>query len=896
MKKNFKFMLVALFAFMGMNNAFAQSKPMAGNVITDDNYKYEVIANGNESTKTAELRITALNSPQTGNITITGHFTKVYDGVTWTLNVTRLGSEVFKNQTELTGVKFPAELQYIADKVFIGCTLLKTIEFEEGSQLRKIYTKAFATTQIDKANFSKCTQLQELEDYVFAEGGINMNSFVKEVTLPTSAMFTKLNKALANLTNLEKLNIKDTKITEIVANAFANDAKLKSMILPPTVKVIKNSAFEESSVEDLTIDLTSIEKVGEGGPVYGTTTVLKKLTFINPLKGTISANAFYGESLLGSDVTTYPGSDMIDMSTVTFGTTAHISTDAFGACDKIKKVKLGAIINNATSDYTIATKAFTGDNLNEVEFVGDITTNKAIDTKAFGEKLTKVTLLAIKAAGDDAGKFPIASQAFVFKTDADLTLTIGDILSTDATHPVMAATAFDMSALSKTAAIKIGAMMAKGKNYTKNAIKLAGTNNTTLEFTGYIEQKGLDVELIEGVAALKSITFDATIAEGGVKANVFKGIKGDYADGKQFALTFKGKLAAKAIEAGAFELADAAAGDGTKYCMVVKYDSEDHDNTFKEGMPFDQKTFNSSVVYGNLRDIKLTIKNAALAKTFAENQFDSPSKDIVYRIMMAPLAPENFFIVYGDNNNLGTSYARILMPAGKYKIDRRPTGKDADEVDQTGIVYTLYSVYKEEDDNSKLTSLNMLPMVSNDGFYYVNLTAPTVIIIKAQGTEKVNNKETKMWYETWDGVGTQSNKYDGDGSVKIATKIVTNEQLNDGTGNTGLEALTSAVLAANDVYLLSDPKNYAGVKAVKLDYSFPKPFINIGNFYALGKKYAGASRMIINWIGEENAATAIKSIKSATVDSDAIYNLAGQRVDASYKGVVIKNGQKYIQK
>jgi hypothetical protein len=31
-------------------------------------------------------------------------------------------------------------------------------------------------------------------------------------------------------------------------------------------------------------------------------------------------------------------------------------------------------------------------------------------------------------------------------------------------------------------------------------------------------------------------------------------------------------------------------------------------------------------------------------------------------------------------------------------------------------------------------------------------------------------------------------------------------------------------------------------------------------------------------------------------ESSAIYNLAGQKVDASYKGVVIKNGKKYVIK
>ena len=49
---------------------------------------------------------------------------------------------------------------------------------------------------------------------------------------------------------------------------------------------------------------------------------------------------------------------------------------------------------------------------------------------------------------------------------------------------------------------------------------------------------------------------------------------------------------------------------------------------------------------------------------------------------------------------------------------------------------------------------------------------------------------------------------------------------------------------------------------------------------------------------EYQQATGIEAVKvnKPTVSSNAIYNLAGQRVDASYKGLVIKNGQKSIQK
>ncbi len=42
--------------------------------------------------------------------------------------------------------------------------------------------------------------------------------------------------------------------------------------------------------------------------------------------------------------------------------------------------------------------------------------------------------------------------------------------------------------------------------------------------------------------------------------------------------------------------------------------------------------------------------------------------------------------------------------------------------------------------------------------------------------------------------------------------------------------------------------------------------------------------------------TAISSIKAATQTDGAIYNLAGQRVDKSYKGIIIVNGKKYLNR
>ena len=49
-------------------------------------------------------------------------------------------------------------------------------------------------------------------------------------------------------------------------------------------------------------------------------------------------------------------------------------------------------------------------------------------------------------------------------------------------------------------------------------------------------------------------------------------------------------------------------------------------------------------------------------------------------------------------------------------------------------------------------------------------------------------------------------------------------------------------------------------------------------------------------LGTEATLAGIKTVKTEKVNNGYIYNLSGQRVDGSYKGLVIKNGQKMIQK
>ena len=42
--------------------------------------------------------------------------------------------------------------------------------------------------------------------------------------------------------------------------------------------------------------------------------------------------------------------------------------------------------------------------------------------------------------------------------------------------------------------------------------------------------------------------------------------------------------------------------------------------------------------------------------------------------------------------------------------------------------------------------------------------------------------------------------------------------------------------------------------------------------------------------------TGIKEIKNVQLQNNAVYNLAGQKVGNDYKGIVIVNGKKFMQK
>lgn len=81
---------------------------------------------------------------------------------------------------------------------------------------------------------------------------------------------------------------------------------------------------------------------------------------------------------------------------------------------------------------------------------------------------------------------------------------------------------------------------------------------------------------------------------------------------------------------------------------------------------------------------------------------------------------------------------------------------------------------------------------------------------------------------------------------------------------------------------------------------YTKDEIKAGQFFIASTKAPAASgRINVVWLDEEGnveEATAINGIVKKAQGNGTIYNLAGQKVNAAYKGVVIKDGKKMIMK
>ena len=418
---------------------------------------------------------------------------KSYTWTSYNVAPTLVGD--FSGMVTATSVVIPKEFLNITADQFYGYTNMKSISFQEGSEVTTIESGAFNTTQISTFDFSNCSKLTAINNGLFVEAAPAINSYVKTITLPeASEALVTIGTAFQRLPNLTAINNLDkSKITTVAVEAFYGDDKLETLAFPNTVQTIEANAFQGSSVKNLTIDVTSMNDAVAGN-VYGTAKAkLQNLTLKGVLSKTFKPSAF-------ADCDNLTTVTMTDM-TINGGT---IGANAFNDCDK-----LASLTFNAITEGTIGNQAFYScDALASVTF-GNITgaelIDALIDDAAFGEckKLATIQFGNLQHVTIDADAFKLT----VAPTATATTLTFGTLTDVD-----INASAFE--GFTKMTSMTFGA--ADGLNIASKAFAgcTSAATSATLSFNTLKDVVIVGTATTDGAfyntTKLSSITFGAS--------------------------------------------------------------------------------------------------------------------------------------------------------------------------------------------------------------------------------------------------------------------------------------------------------------------------------------------------------------------------------------------------
>lgn len=360
-----------------------------------------------------------------------------------------------------------------------------------------------------------------------------------------------------------------------------------------------------------------------------------------------------------------------------------------------------------------------------------------------------------------------------------------------------------------------------------------------LTINGKVEANGIDAL---GATTLTEVTFNGDVETDAILTKAFVGNK------KLATVTFNGNLGANAIATATFTDCATTDDGAKKLTFTIKKAS---------AVVFaDVKAFADAEVEKAKCNVAISAPNAAIGT-------------VPYRATFSPtVAPATKVWVYGTS----TYYGKFIN-----------SGTTALNIKRSDA--TVYSAYV---DGSKVY---MDPLKVDKGNQIIK--AGQAVIVKTTSPKTADGKnyiELSAMPKPAD-IPAEGHTMRIDKDDNVINNIVPLYGMT--TPNYQLAAdLKDAVCAADEtLYVVGDLTQ--GLK-----WQTPKDNVKLYNntLYIVAKTAAAGGRLEVIWLdGSEEEATAIKSVKTVKEDG-AIYNLAGQKVSASYKGVVIKDGKKYIQK
>ena len=308
----------------------------------------------------------------------------------------------------------------------------------------------------------------------------------------------------------------------------------------------------------------------------------------------------------------------------------------------------------------------------------------------------------------------------------------------------------------------------------------------------------------------------------------------------------------------------------------VTWKPADADITSATVKPFDKNTFNTST----------TVLGSAAYVTFhtttkvGDGMYSLEEANLIAVIFDATAAAAEpvTFNVYGT--------ATSTYFYGKMKSNKKLAIAKTDE--ETGDQIEVYSAFVDSEDQA----IYMDRLSLDDGEYVVKANEAVII--------RVKNPSATTAHPTIDGgkvavvKAYQTDKYNtmryvpqGGGSYRLINDLKETNKI-----------FSSDYIGTNYVgktlYAMANP---AKVGELVFDPVAKTSYLPKGALFVETEETASSANLRVVWLDGSDDATAILDIiENNKVNNDAIYNLQGVRVDASYKGIVIKNGKKMLQK
>lgn len=357
-----------------------------------------------------------------------------------------------------------------------------------------------------------------------------------------------------------------------------------------------------------------------------------------------------------------------------------------------------------------------------------------------------------------------------------------------------------------------------------------------------------------------SVTFNGAVKAGAIA-------KGAFVEAFDLAnVTFNGLLAADAVAAGAFGDGADFAGKNVKNSwgawvgLNVTYAPE-------EAAAAKTKAFNKQAFWdAHTTDKKVTLTTSTWYASWLDYE--------IYGAVISAAAETATIEV--ANNGSGKYYYAAFYADGDYKIA-------AEQNDGKVMVYSAY-VDETKNGNSWSNQVYMEQLTLYGGYYWIPALTP--VIVKSTTSDDV--------------IATLASNSKGNTSM---------HQDSNGNPNNAIET-TYPYFGDEDIYGVELKEEVASWGAGMVPYILApideygimwskfkdERTIPAGTFFIVAHNDAPEYARVIWTDGSEEEATAIKTVKKANAENGAQFNLAGQRVNAAYKGIIIKDGKKMIQK